>query len=466
MEIVNTKNTPLQSTELVGSGSTAKSDIDPSRAESLNDRKTANWAALKWGTMGTLLLFAFNTVFALVLSALLVKLLKAEGFGTYSLALALTNLIAIPLQFGLPRLLVREIAKYQATRDWGLLKGLLFVANQVTLIFAGITLAIGIPFYLWGDLADSSVELQTTPWALLLLPFLLLSSLRQATLRGLKRVVIGQLPEKIVQPIALLICLFFMSIMLTPSPSLAMALTCFSTLVAFGVGHFLLQASIPREVKNAKREYQLKTWFGSLLPMSLTSLVAMIGSRSDLLILDAFSANKEVDVAFFRVAAGVSALVSIGLVATNSSLAPQVASLYRLNRIQELRALLLKSFWISAGSAIPIACAFAVVGKPLLVFVYDSEFANAYVPLLILCIGQLVSAIAGPVTLVLNMTGNERLVLLVVSATAILGICGNVVLSQRYGAMGTAISSSAAMSLSNIFLFVQSRVVLRKAAAA
>jgi O-antigen/teichoic acid export membrane protein len=62
--------------------------------------------------------------FGLATAAILGRLLRPEQYGLYLFALSTITLLALPVQVGLPQLLVREIAKNQLAEKWGLIRGI------------------------------------------------------------------------------------------------------------------------------------------------------------------------------------------------------------------------------------------------------------------------------------------------------------------------------------------------------
>src|SRR5690606_38031709 len=157
------------------------------------------------GGVLSLVVKLMSTVMALVLAIVLARMLGAEGFGIYSFVFALISILAIPAQLGLPNLVVRETAKAQVTKRWDIIKGLWRWASLVALAMSAALMSLGVAAA-W-LLADefSSVHLQTLWWGLLLVPLVALGNLRGAALRGLRKVVQGQLPEFILRPLFLVI---------------------------------------------------------------------------------------------------------------------------------------------------------------------------------------------------------------------------------------------------------------------
>jgi O-antigen/teichoic acid export membrane protein len=153
------------------------------------------------GTVGTLVLRLSAAGLAFLLNVLLARLLGMAEYGVYAYVLSWIGLFSMLAIFGLDKLLVRNVAAYCTQRAWGLLSGLLRWTSGVALLMSmGLILLMS---SLWPVIGKSSSasQLAAIQVAWILIPLTALSSLRQAVLRGFQRVVSGQLPETLVQPV-------------------------------------------------------------------------------------------------------------------------------------------------------------------------------------------------------------------------------------------------------------------------
>ena len=184
------------------------------------------------GTVGSFGLKVINAFLNLALSIFLARTLAPEGYGIYAFAFSVMTLLAVPVQLGLPTLLVREVARYQYAAQWGLLRGILQRANQAVLL---LSLVIGLAAAGaagWLMEGMDAVQRATLGWALLLLPLGAFNRLREAALQGLRQVVMGQLPEQVLLPVVLLVLLGIVHLIADLTPPLAMALYCAAAALA------------------------------------------------------------------------------------------------------------------------------------------------------------------------------------------------------------------------------------------
>jgi O-antigen/teichoic acid export membrane protein len=149
------------------------------------------------GSIALRILYAF---LGLALGVVLARAMRPDGYGLYTFALSTITLLAIPAQVGLPALLVREVAKYHLNSNWGLFRGILLRANQAVFAISGLIVVIAATaLWLLGDRLTSE-EVYTFNWSLVLLILIALGDVRAAVLRGLRKVVQGQLPEQALVP--------------------------------------------------------------------------------------------------------------------------------------------------------------------------------------------------------------------------------------------------------------------------
>jgi O-antigen/teichoic acid export membrane protein len=152
------------------------------------------------GGAGSLAIKAATTLLGFVLAILLARILGPEGYGIYAYVFALVSVLAIPAQFGLPNLIVRETAKANVNKHWGLMLGVWRWATVMTGVFSAILvfIAAGMAWLFVDRFSDR--QLETFLWGLTLVPLIALANLRGAALRGLHKVVLGQIPERVLRP--------------------------------------------------------------------------------------------------------------------------------------------------------------------------------------------------------------------------------------------------------------------------
>ena len=74
--------------------------------------------------------------FGFLVGIQLARGLGAAGYGVYGLAMAIISLITTPTEFGLPQLVMREVASAHVRSDWSLIRGILRWSNRTVLLLS------------------------------------------------------------------------------------------------------------------------------------------------------------------------------------------------------------------------------------------------------------------------------------------------------------------------------------------
>lgn len=390
----------------------------------------------------------FNVILSLVSGVLLARTLGVENYGIYSFVVSIITLLSLPTNAGLPTLIVRETVKYQLQNRWGLLRGLFTLANSFVIGFS-ILIAMAsaiITWWLWGE--DQSLKSIAFLWALLLLPLIAFAKIRSATLLGLRKVIQAQLPEQLVQPlvmITLLLLCILLGFELTPST--AIQYNAFAAFIAFLVGGLLLKLAVPKQVQSSNKEYDLKAWVNSLIPLSLIIGVQAINTQAGIVTLGLF--GSAADVGLYKIATTAVGISTIGLMITNPVLGPYITRLSNQNKHEQLQKIFILSSRVSFLITVLIISAFIFFGKEILLLLFGDEYVGANAALLILCIGQLGNVIAGSVGLILKQLSYERVVLRSVALAMVVNIILCLVLVPVYGANGAATAMAISLLLWN-----------------
>ena len=432
--------------------------LNKGEAGSLQRRLTKNAAGsfgLKIASLGL----------AFVTSVLLARLFGPEGYGLYAYAIAWLFLLQIPAGLGMREIFVREIATYQARSEWRLIRGLLHWANQIVLIVSiGIMLLAAGVFWLLE--ADSDSQKIFVFWlALLSLPLMALTLLRQGAMQGLHRVVVGQLPELLIQPALFIILLGCAYLLFGEDLSVtwAMSIRVLTFGVSFLVGTELLRKNLPQQVREVRPDYHTRPWLRSILPFIFISSMFVINNKTDALMLGAMKGTESVGL--YVVASRGAELVTFILVAVNRALGPAIANLYAEGNISKLQAIVTKSSRIVFFTSLPIALGLIIFGHWFLLL-FGSEFTNGYTALTLLTIGQLLNAGMGSVGYLLNMTGHERDTAIGIGASAMLNVILNAILIPKFGIEGAASATAISTIVWNslLLVFVQKRLKIQPTA--
>ena len=422
--------------------------------------KVFNSQQIRTAAIGSLIVKFLSALFALINGVLLANLLTVKDFGIYILALTTITIISIPVSLGLPNLITRYISKYEINKNIAAIKGILIRSNQLVLLTSLLAFIIAFLLYIiwWKNYPENVVS--TFWYAFLLMPLLVFGSLRAAALRGLKFIILGQLPETFLRNIfltfSLLVAIFYD---INMSPHMAMILHGIAAALAFIIGYLFLKRKLLTRLKNITPVFKNKLWFKETIPFSITSGVQVIKTKLLTFILVIFGSLEAV--AIFDIAMRGATLVSFTLDALNTAISPYLSSAFEQNKKETLQRIVTKSARIIFVFSLPVALIFIFFGKSILELLFAKAYVISYIPLVILCIGQLVNSLTGSVGTVLNMTGNQKYFSKIQIQMMILSALLSVPLIIYYSVIGAALTFSFVIISQNIILVILVRKKLK-----
>jgi len=423
-----------------------------SKLENKSSTNSLKKSLIKAAT-GTFGIKVINAFLLYANSVLLARVLGFQEFGSYMYATAWVNLLVIPAVLGLEGLVTREVAVYQTQSNFNLAKGLIDWSNRVVLLNA-TALAVLTSLVVWGFTRTSNPDqLPVFVMAMISLPFIALSRLRQSTMQALRHMVIGQVPEMLIRPAILIASLSVIYFIYNQkfTALYAMIIYLFANLLTYTAGVFFVWNYLPDNIKNAVSEVHPRQWINSALPMLLIGGMYLINNQTDTVMLGILKNSDSVGL--YTVANRGAGLISFVLIAINTALAPNFASLYAGGDLKRLQKIVSNSCRIAFVSALIIALILMIFGQWFL-FLFGAEFVRGQAALNILSLGQLINASTGAVALLLLMTGHERDTALGVTISALLNIFLNVILIPRWGAEGAATATAISMVVWNAILAV------------
>lgn len=410
-------------------------------------------ATLVKAAAGTASIKAGHAMIVFVTSIVLARSLGPAGYGVFSYAIALVQMLSIPSELGIPNLAVREVAVANVHKNWGRMRSFIrWAQGTIGLVSLAFATLGAIALLVWGDRVEP-VRRSCLWLGLLLIPLISFNALRGAMLRGLRKVLLGQLPEQIIRPLVLLLLLLVLPLFgfAFDSPFSALAAHIASVAVAFACGLVLFYRNRPPEISTAPIRIEGALWFRSSIPFGLTALMQLINGRTDILMLGFFRSDAEVGV--YRVAAQIAAIVVFGLQIINSIQGPHIAHLYAEGDMKRLQLMITRSSQLVMMIAVAAVLAIVLFGRLMIELLYSPEFSAAFAPLLIICLGQLVNASMGSVGSLLNMTGHERETTKSIFIGASVNIALNLLLTPRFGVIGAATATTVTLIVWNVLMW-------------
>lgn len=188
------------------------------------------------------------------------------------------------------------------------------------------------------------------------------------------------------------------------------------------------------------------------LPMLMTSTMTFIIGQTGVIMLGMF--RPEADVGYYSIAVKLATLTGFILYAVNSMAGPRFSELYHSDKLDELFYVAKKSAKLIFWTTTPILLVFVIFGKLILDIALGPEYVVAYLPLVLLVIGQFVHSVSGATGLFMNMTGHQNVFRNIVFIAAMSNIGINFLLTPSYGIYGAAIAAMVTLAGWNIATLV------------
>lgn len=381
--------------------------------------------------------------------------LGVTGYGYYGIAMAVITLATIPGNFGIPKLVTREVAAAQSRKDPALMFGVIRWADRICGRLSGViaaAMAIGavIAWRSGSPVLGLSILLGAPMVALLPL-----SEIRGAALRGLHRVVLGQLSSVLLRPLAMSILLFglFSAGVVIGAP-LVMALNSIVAAFAFLLAAAWLARSLPAK-RAASSPVDARGWLATSIPMALGDIISMLQRQMAVLLLGIFTVPAQVGL--FRVSIATAVAVSVPVAVVNIVVMPMFSRLHTEGDDARLQRLVTASAVIQFAGVLLLSLPLLFAAGPLLGFVFGSSYVPAADTIRVLTLGMIISSGFGPSAALLNMTGHERRVTRAISIAMFANITVIVLAAPRWGSLGAAMGVLAGQICWNILLWLDAR---------
>lgn len=378
------------------------------------------------------------TALSIIISILLANLLGLSNYGQYTYVITIVAILSIPVELGFPNLIIRYIAKYEFEREWGFIRGLLKVSNLTILVITG---ALLIGLIIFNELNPQYDDKVLMSLGYLIIPFIALSAVRDAALRGFRYVVLSLVSENIIRPVVFIVSIIVIGEFIYGelTSEIAIILYLLSIIVSFFFGTFLLYRKIPTEVIESKPYYKFKEWITVAVPLFINSGMYIVHNKIDIVVLGMIGTSNDVGV--YDIIWKGAVLSSLGNNAFNTYVAPYYSRYFSEGKIYKMQSLSNQTVKLNFVISLFVTIILVVFGKQVLLSIYSITDVKAYYALMILLATNLINVIFGSSGVLLNMTGHEVKVLYSLLISVAVNIIMNIIFIPKYGYLGASISS-------------------------
>lgn len=393
-----------------------------------------------------------GAILAYAAQVILARWLGKFDYGIFVVVWTWMLILSAVTGLGFPTSVLRFIPEYEATKQHDLLRGVLASSRLIGLVFSTLFASIGcLGIYLFDGLVTDYYVMPIYLIAICL-PMFTVFEIQDGIARSQNWTDLSITPNFIWRPVLLLAGLLGAGWI---GLDLSAETACYAAILATYLTTFLqylgLRRRLPKVVPPGPRRNETAHWIKISLPIFMVEGFFILLTGSDIVIVSQFLPPEEVAVYF----AAVKTLAIIHFVyfAVKAASAHRFSKLYYSDDKQAfataVRDAVLWTFWPSLAVAVMLLLA----GQSLLALFGDG-FESGYPLLFILAIGILARASAGPVEMLLNMSGRQRICAFAYGATFVLNVCLNIALIPHFELYGAASATTLALIFETLLLAV------------
>ncbi len=403
------------------------------------------------GIVGRILAYLFNLFLA--------RTIGAKGLGLFTLGLTITGLPAILSLLGLGQGVIRFGVTFAETGYPGKVRDVLNKATRVSLLNST---GIALLFIFLADPLANQVFKQPdlAPLLRLLafsLPLIVVRRLLLDATRAFKLTWITVL----VETLFLTGFGFLLTVVLV---ILGMGIwgVAAAHMVAIGLSvwlaYLLLARLLPHPLSGREPGVSYRTLLLFSVPLSVTYLLNFTYQRTEVFFLGL--ASDVANVGIYEVTLRTANIEVMFLDSLSWIFAPFISDFYDRGDLIELEKLFKTTSKWAFTAAWILFIAFVIFARPMME-IFGSDFEAGATVLILLAIGQLISASVGPSGYMLSMTGRSMLNLFNTLALVASSIVLDLLLIPPYGLIGAAVAGGLTITIINLLRLVEVYVTLK-----
>ena len=387
----------------------------------------------------------------------LARFMGAKGFGDYTVIFTWIGFLITLSLFGFNTSIMKIYSSLAAQQQWNMLKGFLRFSKRIIFIVSLVASLVLLLFLLKNSGRYGVTFSEALFWALLLLPFLAFIYYYSAVMLALRKVKFSLSPANVLLPLSATIasyCYYTLNNhVIKTDAAVFIYLCCTFSVFIFISGRLKMQLS--RQLHDVPVEYAIKDWLSESFPALILSAAMLLLKRVDILFISYYFGNTHAGI--YAVASMMSSLIPFLLFIPETHFLSGIRGLFESRQQEKLQRLVRRSNKISLVITLPVALIIIIFGKYLLQL-FGTAFIASYLPLIILTTGQLINIRTIFLRNILNEAGDQKRVLFMYVAAAVLNVAFNFMLVPSLGMNGAAIASV----LSLIVLYVMMHLNVKK----
>ncbi len=400
------------------------------------------------GTLQSVFIQGISMILVFMSNLLWVKLLGPEDYGIFVHIFNWVAILSIVALGGKEDLVLAELPKYHEQNDTGKIGFLIEYANKRTFIrsvFLTIFFLLLVYFVPIRSLTEYRSNFLFASAAIFLSAYIILN---QVVLQALHKVKLGQLVDRILKPMLLILVALYIARTNFPANTQTVIVTNVGVLAICAILLFLIvnrfhHSRLLTAEPTINRELSRKTVFFFLI-----SLLYILSTRLNMLVLSYFDPGMNTGI--FNICYRFAELLIFPYYLLHFVL-PQLFSRNNLSGVSYNQSLFSAATRFSLLLTIPLLILVLAFGKLLLNW-FGHEFNSGYNCLVYLSLGQSLFALAGPCNTILMTQDKEKYAAFALLIYCIVLAITNLTLIPAMGITGSGLASLLSCFVYNLLL--------------
>lgn len=376
-----------------------------------------------------------------------------EGYGLFSLALAVLGIVSVVSFLGLDSAITRYIAYYQGKNDPSRMKGVITSTLKITLPISFILSAI---VFLYSDFISITIFKNPNLSSLIKIMSLgiipsIVYSISISALTGLKKIEFVVFSKQIVESVIRLIATLIMLYLGYGILGVGFAYVA-SYFFAGASALYFLEMTHPFIRTKIRAVSLKKELLGYSLPLLMSGIIYQILTWTDTFMLGYFKTAS--DVGIYNTAVPTAGLLLMASGALSTLFIPVITTAYAKGLMKNIHATHIKITKLIVAANTPIFLLMFFFSKDILTFLFGKEYSGGAITLSILSIGIFISSAVTTSSQILSMLKKTKTIMVLTILSLITNAGLDYVLIPIYGMNGAAFASTFSIIFTSFFISV------------
>lgn len=227
-------------------------------------------------------------------------------------------------------------------------------------------------------------------------------------------------------------------------------------LVSTYLTYITIQPALDKKIGN---QVSKKYWYAEYKPFLIVASVAVLNVEVGNIILGLYGYSE--DVAFYKILMLVLVFISIGTQAVNLIISPKIASAFIKDDLNSVQLIIKKTTRLSCIIFIPPILVLFFFTDYFVNLVFDEKYTNLAFYIKCIAIYQIIRYLLGPLSLVMNMSGYEKVTLRSQFLCLFTSIPLMLLISPLYGFSGVLYIFLLVMFIWSIYMLIKIKTICK-----